>query len=271
MQESPELDPVRFSHLKRFSDSALHYAHALTEEEDKEAYQFGRLTHYLTLGVGLGGAENDFVIWNEMDAEGKLKPRRGKLWDAFKAEHDGREIFTQTDYDKALLIANAVKKDKVAGPLLEGIPERKIDWMLNGRKCRSHLDLHNPKARRLVDLKTTTSAHPDRFPWEIRRYDYHAQMSFYQDALAYIEQPVDEVILIAVEKTAPYAVTCFELTPALLLEGRKKCRLWFEKLLGCEKAKFWPGYAQGIVTVDVAPTIEPLMLTMADGSEMAAA
>lgn len=249
------IDPVRFSHLKKFSQSALHYQYGLMEDDDKAAYLFGRLIHYLVLGGG------NYVVWEEGD-------RRGKKWDAFAEEFKDREIYKRAEVDEAMRIAHVVKNDPIAGPLLEGQHERMIHWEMNGRKCRSTLDVHNGARRRLVDLKSTTCSMPGKFDWEARRFFYHAQMAFYQDASAFIGEPVDEVFLVAVEKKAPYAVTCFQLTPDLLLEGRKVCRLWFERLLACERANAWPGYAQSVVTMDVRR--EEGVTLLIDGEEVAA-
>lgn len=250
---------VRFSHLKRIGQSAKKYRHGVLEKEEKAAYAMGRLVHYLVLGGG------DFVVWEEGD-------RRGKKWDLFVEEFRGKEIFKRSEVDEATRIADAVKNDPVVASLalLEGQHERLVHWEKLGRLCSSTLDIHRDGASpsRLVDSKTTTCAHPDKFPWESRRLHYPNQMAFYADALAHIGEPVDEVYLIAVEKEAPYEVTCFQLSPALLDEARKTNHLWFERLLACERADAWPGYVQHVVPMDV-PREEGVTLLI-DGEEVAA-
>lgn len=259
MERSP--DRLHFTNLKRFSDSPAHFLASLEEEADTPAFKFGRLVHYLVLGGG------DYVVWEGGD-------RRGKVWDAFKEANAGRDIYKASEVDEARRIATAVTTDRVAAPYLEGEHERLVDWAVDGVLCQSHIDILNGPRRRLLDLKTTTSAKPEVFHWDLRRHAYHSQLAWYQQAAAFIGVPVDECLIIAVEKEPPYAVTVFELTPALILEGWKLARSWLERYKLCKAQNVWPAYAQSVVPVDVLPKTraeEPLVLTMPDGSEMAIA
>ncbi len=233
-----DLQPVHFTHLKQMAKSPAHYLASTQQKIDAAVLKFGRLVHYRVLGGTYAIYEGD---------------RRGKAWDDFYAEakSEGREVFTRKEVDKAEPIAKAVREHPIAGPLLVGEHELEVLWQNMGRSCSSRLDVLNRKERRLVDLKTASTTEPDRFAHASRRYSYHAQCAWYSDAAAYIKSPVDEVYLVSVETTAPYAVTCFRYTARYLEAGRKQCRLWMERLLQCEAANEWPAYTQSVIDLDV--------------------
>jgi hypothetical protein len=254
-------DRVHFTHLKNMSDSPAHYLASLEETWDSPSFKFGRLIHYLILGGG------NFVVWEHGD-------RKGKLWDAFKAEHDDREIFKRSEVDEARRIAHAVRTHPLVNELglLEGEHEKLIDWTNDGVPFRSHLDVigrGRNHRRHVCDVKTTQCSKPERFYWEAKRYGYHAQLATYQDAAAAIKLPCDDAYIIAVEKQLPFAVTVFQLTPSLLLEGRKLAATWLQRLKVCLESNEWPTYTQSVVPMDVVAD-DKFTLIMPDGSEVAA-
>lgn len=264
-------DRVHFTHLKAMSDSPAHYRTSVEEGFESAAFTAGRLVHYLALG---GQEGEHFVVWEDGD-------RRGKAWTAFKELHAGKEIFKRNEVEEAYRIAAAVRMDPVVQRLglLEGESELLIDWDNAGVPFRSHVDkigvasVGARKGRRhLWDLKTTTCSKPEKFGWEARRYAYHAQLATYEDAARWLQLPPDDVFIVAVEKTAPYCVVVYLITAALLEEGRKLARGWLERLRVCQATSEWPGYVQDVVPLDVLATVDegPLLLTMHDGSEVAA-
>lgn len=272
-------DRVHFTHLKAMNESPAHYQASVEVGFEREGFGFGRLVHYLTL-LPKEAYERAFVVWDHKDKSGeKLAPRNGKVWEAFKEAANGLDIFTSKEVAEAHVLAAAVKNDPVVRRLGLLNPandtEKLIDWNFAGVPFRSHLDILGvtSSGRRFVaDLKTTQSAKPDRFRWEARRLHYHAQLATYEKAAESIGRRVDDALIIAVEKSVPYAVTVFLVTPALLEEGSVLTRKWLELYRVCAKADQWPGYTQDVETIDVRSLddAEPLMLTMADGSEVAA-
>lgn len=249
---NPSDMPVRFSRLKRFAASALHYRHSLTEDWNTPSLEFGRAGHAMVLG----GAE---VIPYE-------GIRRGKSWEQFFAEHEGKEILTVKDYDRCRRAADAVLACELARPFLVGKAEIAIDWQMLGRKCSSRLDVLGDGF--VTELKFCRSSHPERFKSQARWLAYPAQVAFYQDAAATLGRHCPRGIIIAVESQAPFPVTVLELTPRALEQGRRQVRAWFEQLLIAEAEDRWPPYAQSIVEFD-APEDDP-ELQFADDDEEAA-
>lgn len=239
------MDPVRFSYLKHMARSPMHYKASLAEPWDsKRSMEKGSGVH----AVVLGG--------KEVVAYFAGKPRRGKEYDEFARLHAGKLIVTNSDYDHVMGMADAVHNHKDAMAVLEGVREHEVDWNFLGRACQSHLDCWGGYF--ITELKSGQTSHPDRFTWQAFRMDYPAQLAFYDEAMATPGQRLDHYI-VAVEATAPYVVTVFQLTPRAIEKGRQRVRLWFERLLACERADEWPGYSQSIVQLD-APEEDPELI-----------
>lgn len=231
------LEPVRFSHLKHIARSPAHYRHALTASYDSAAFRIGRLVDCAVLG----GPQP--VVF-----EGT---RRGKAWEAFRAEHDERDIYTASEVAAAAPVSEAVLSNRRAMEVLEaGIPKRRIAWDWIGRNCSGEPDVGGLDV--LVDLKTCRTADPARFAREAIWYGYHAQLAWYRNGLELAGKPRPrEVYIVAAEKAPPYPVTVFRLTEDALDAGLRLCRGWLERLLVCEDADVWPTYSECDVPLDV--------------------
>lgn len=228
------MKPVRFSSLKHIALSPAHYIYRLENPGsfDTPAMRLGRLAHVLALTPDV-----DPVIFDGS--------RRGKEWDAFEKAHEGEEVYTASEFDLARAMADAVLIDPVAREAMSDEAariEELVLWTAAGRECQARPDWFT--TGRVLDLKSTTDAHPERFLRHLTRLAYHAQMAWYMDGIleAGLGDPQSAVI-VAVESKPPHVVTVFELAPSLILAGRKLHRLWFEQLLNCERADAWPGYS----------------------------
>ncbi len=253
MSALPEsFPPVRFSRLSAMAKSPAHYKAIMDlGRPDTAAMRLGRLVHVLVLGDPAA-----FSVWEGV--------RRGKAWDEFAAAHPDQEIVSGSEMEAAANIAEAIVADEAGRELLTGEREREIRWQFAGRDCAGRPDVFN-KAR-VVDLKTTTDAHPERFARTALRLGYHAQLAWYQDGLtaAGICAP-EEAYIVAVETKPPYVVTRFKLTDRALDFGRRCYALWWEQLMVCERSGLWPGYSEATVPLD---SPEDLNLVI-DGEEIA--
>lgn len=227
------MDPVHFSTLKRIAQSPMHYRYALAHPpSDTPSFRFGRLVH----GLVLGGHEP--LVYDG--------DRRGKAWADFKAAHEGADIVTADEMARARAAADAVLSHREAARLLDGCEtEVAIDWQIGERACAGRVDALHPS--RVVELKTASTADPERLMRAARHYGYHAQLSWYAHGAGLV---APEAYIIAVESAAPHAVSVLRLTPRTLDEGARIWRLWIERLLACEAADEWPGYAQTVLDWD---------------------
>jgi len=107
-----------------------------------------------------------------------IPTRRGKKWEAFKAENDGRTIMNQrewnwyhsekngiislslNDRDRLARIRAAVDEHETAKGIIESTGEREIVliWLEHGVLCKLRADLWIPEYLMIIDLKTTRDA-----------------------------------------------------------------------------------------------------------------
>lgn len=185
--------------------------------------------------------------------------RRGSAYDAFCEKHPNALIVTQAEAAKALGIAEAVNACPDAVRLLTGIRQDTMYWDFNGRPCRGTPDVRGDGF--LTDLKTGETSDPRFFHFNVRRFAYHAQMSFYETGVALAGlPPVSESYIVAVEQAPPHVVTVYRLTAATIELGARLWRLWLEQLQVCEASGAFPPYSQSIVDLELFDDNELLEL-----------
>jgi hypothetical protein len=234
---------VRFRHLVACGLSAQHGKFVLDGGEDDETYAMERGTavHALLFGT------RKVVGYHE----GKV--RRGAEWDRFLAANNDAEILTAKEFAKASAMAEAVRTNQLAMQVLFGdgaVHEREACWKMLGRNCAGTPDVRAPGY--IAELKTSVSAQPERFRWQVLRMHYHAALAWYMQgvALSGLGQP-QAAFIVAVESSPPHPVTVHRLTPRTLDIGARLVRLWMERLIGCEASGEWPGYSQSILELDL--------------------
>jgi hypothetical protein len=254
---SPGCSHLHFSTLKNMGRSPAHYRYAATfGMEPSSAMNLGSAVHALVLEDGAGLVKYDGAS------------RRGKEWNAFKDANADATILTASEWDEAHAIAASVRAHPRAAELLDGARETTFDWELRGRPCRGTTDVfRNHGLNRIVDLKTTSDAHPMRFQRTAERLGYFAQIPWYMTGarLAGLGE-FDEGYIVAVETKPPYVVQTFALTLNALEMGERQWRSWIERLLVCEASDEWPGYQE----TDAALDLPDLDLELSIGGELVA-
>ncbi len=244
------MEPLRFSRLKLMGKSPAHYAAHVPYETG--AMQIGTAADALLLGGQTVLAYPGAV-------------RRGKEYDAFCEKNPGALILTQKDAAAALGIAEAVNACPDAVRLLTGIRQHTILWDFNGRPCRSTPDVRGDEF--LTDLKTGETSDPRFFPFKVRRFAYHAQMSFYETAVACAKlPPVTQSYIVSVEQAPPHVVTVYRLSEQAIELGARLWRLWFEQLQVCEASGQFPPYSQSIVDLELFDDNE--LVELGDAAEV---
>jgi hypothetical protein len=239
------MDPVHLTRLKLMGQSPAHYQAAVEPEGG---------------AIDRGGALHAILLGGRRYLAYPGKVRRGKEYERFCADNADAVVLAQKDFDRALGMAAAVRACKPAMRVLEGQHELEINWQYLGRDCQSHLDVLGTGY--ITELKSAASSDPDRFTWQAIRMGYNAQLAFYREAVIAAGLGVPkEAYVVAVESSAPFVVTVMRLTARALDQGARSCRLWMERLLACEAANDWPGYAMDIVPLDVPEEDVPLVFS----------
>lgn len=179
--------------------------------------------------------------------------RRGNKWtDAQEfCRIENKVCLTAKDFDKALMIRDTIHANATLNALITGSAaqvEASGYWIdpVTGVLCRCRPDLYRPDLKIVIDLKTTTSAHPEKFARSVIDYGYHAQEAFYTDGQRACGQAVDGFLFLAVEKTDPFAFGIYELPPSIVAEGREIMRKSLDTYAECKNTDTWPGYAEGV-------------------------
>jgi len=179
--------------------------------------------------------------------------RRGNKWtDKEEAcKLDGSLLLVESAYDDVLAIRDAVHADSWINAILtsgDGMNEASgyaID-PVTGELVRIRPDRYRRDLRIMIDVKSTESAHPDAFARSVTNYGYHAQEAFYTDVWQSLGMPVDGFVFIAWEKKSPYAKAVYELSPAIVDEGRAIMRQALDTYHECKSKDHWPAYGDGV-------------------------
>lgn len=245
----PRTAPVRYSHLKAFAMSPLHYVAAV--QHDRES----------TLAMRLGSAAHAILLQEPIITypgrrvkgrprkDGTVKP---SAWDRFAEEHADKLIVNPAEYARGEAMANAIAKNADAvRVLLSGtVLEREVRWELHGRPASSRPDAYGPD--HFTELKTTRSADPKWFKRDAKKLHYHVQAAMYGQALASTGlSTAKDAYLVAVESAAPYAVSVFRWTENSLAEGDRRVSLWMNRLNSCIESNSWPPYVQAIADLEL--------------------
>jgi len=228
---------VNISSLKSMAISPLHYQHAITTpREATDSMALGTLMHAMVFEAETIDAR--YVVW-----DGGV--RRGKAWEAFQAEHAGKEILrAPEDWERAEGVAAAVLAHPVAAALLaEGKAEESMWWTdkETGLLCKGKRDWTTGTT--IVDLKTTRNISPHAIQRQLVALSYHAQSSFYCDGMRALTGREHGFTWIYVEQFPPHDVAVYRLTGDVYRAGRDLYRAWLRRVAECTASGVWPGTA----------------------------
>lgn len=243
-------DPaLSHSRLKVMERSPAHFKWASENAvESSAALDFGRLFHASIL-------EPETVVDQFAVTPDGIDRRTnaGKLeWSKFVESSKGRTIVTAADMEmvKAMstaISANQSSRDLVFDAVAIGRVEEPHKWIdrMWGVERKAKMDAVLGDGT-IIDFKTTQDASPRAFERSILTYGYHTQAAFYADAMDASGQSMRRFVIVAVEKTPPYAVGVYELTRESIAAGRERVSDWITKYLDCMAKGSWPSYTPSI-------------------------
>lgn len=245
----PRTKPLRFHNLKAMGRSAAHCYESFQSDGsgDSLAQRLGSGTHAMLLGQPV-------AVFDMPAKKGKGRaPRNGEQWEEFRAKHTGEVILSRKEHDEAIRMVTAIRNNPEAARWLTApgvVYEQTIRWSQAGRSRQSTPDIRCPV--RIVEVKTTRSAAPHQFRWDVKRFCYHAQLVDQRRAVAASGRPAPvELCIIAVEKTRPYVVQTYRLTPRDIELGEQILGSWFAAYQVAEASDAWDGYAYGTLDLEV--------------------
>lgn len=234
------------SGAKLLARSPAHFWHNRTHPApETPALKVGKAVHALAL-EGREAFAAAFTVAPECDR----RTKEGKaLWADHLAASEGRTVLTATESELVEGMAAGILAHPLAPALIEGgEAEVSMIWTdpETGAPCKGRLDLARLADGAIIDLKTTLDASPAAFARAVLNYGYATQAAAYLSGASALGADVTDFVIIAVEKSPPFAVGIYRMPAAALELGRRRwaeaCRLF----ASCRESGQWPGYGDAI-------------------------
>lgn len=186
------------------------------------------------------------------------------LWKEFEEAHWGKIILNIPDFEKCLVMADALRKHALANELLNMPKARKelsVVWEDPIEKilCKGRYDLFGywPRLNWSVigDLKSTgTDLSSEALKRAIGVYGYDQQAAWYLDGAAALVPGVERhFLLIFVMSKPPHDVRIIEPFDSTIEEGRTKNRLAMKRWAKCVRSGKYPGFPQRVDRLGLMP------------------
>lgn len=239
-----KLPGVSITRLKVMRRSAKHYRHALANPKESAPLTLGTAGHTAVLEPERFEAQ--YAVWGERTDSGRLRPRKSKDWDSFKALNSARSILTEDEHVAACAIRDAVRGDPVAMRYLaKGSSEVTLQWVdeETATQMKGRVDwlTEIDGVPVIVGLKTTRDVRGPIFGTQAAKFGYPTQWAAYFDGYIEITGVTPRIVEIVVENEAPYDVGVYVPGEEVLDIGRNEYREMLLRLQECERTGVWPG------------------------------
>ena len=183
-----------------------------TPREENEAFTLGAYLHALLLDPE--SIATNFIALGDIDR----RTKEGKAeWESARrrAGLSGARIITRPLVQQATAMAQAVRENPAAASLLNTLAEREITIIgeIGGRAAKAKVDgiVRLAGACIVLDVKTTESAAPRDFAASAAKFGYFHQAAFYRRLVEQNVSVMDDFVILAVEKKAPYLTAVYRL------------------------------------------------------------
>lgn len=240
------LERVNNSTLAKFAECP---AGVFTETNPTASMNIGTCLHSLVLD-GPNDFHGRFFVMDKVD--GRTKEGKAAK-EAAEREANGRTIITFEDMKLIAGMAESIYNHPSAMELLHsGMSEMTVLWDDDetGLSMKAKADYLRPTM--LIDLKTTQSADQHVFQRTIWNMGYAMQLGLYEDGLIANMHSVQDVIIIAVENSAPFCCNVFRLSDKILEYGKAKYRRLLRGYKMCKQSGVFPSYQYaGVIDVEL--------------------
>lgn len=272
MDEYHQWDAASNSQLSRLMKSPAHLkAYREDEFEETKAMRLGRMIHMAVLEPEQF-AENYIVLG---DCEAKTNSGKPCSYSASVAREDGQycgthdpldgeepaddapEAVKESEFETALEIAKSVDERQAASSMLEGSGDIELtvvwDDPETGVRCKARYDRYSPDVPggAIVDLKTARDAEPDQFRKQIFDHGYHRQAAMYLRGASALDYSIDNFVIIAAEKSSPYAVATYRLSDVVTDDVDDQLSQLLNLYQTCKENDLWPGYPDKVQDITI--------------------
>lgn len=188
----------------------------------------------------------DYGVLPEGDGRTKaVKDARAAL-----AEQFGDRVLTAEEHAACCAIRESVWAHPRARSILESRDATEISGVWTdpetGVRMKMRTDLLHGGAGIIGDLKSTQDASRGAFERSIFNFGYYRQGAIYTDGWAKLGRQYEHFVIIAFEKTPPYAVAVYRLADEVLQAGYDEYRRLIASYAECERNGRWPAYGDAV-------------------------
>jgi len=250
-QEYHNLPYASNSKLSELKRSPKHLKHLLDYgSESSSSFLIGSAVHTAVLEPEK--FSETYGILPEGHGNSKaVKEARIELADKF-----GDNLLTHSQVKQCDRIREAVYEHKKAKKLIDLKKNVELSLIWDDPetdvRCKARIDLVC-KNGIVADLKTTTDASQKKFTSSILQYGYYRQAGMYLKACQVLGIEAHSFVIIACEKTSPYACAVYSLDPALFNIGWDEIRQQLKVWKKCQETGKWPSYNNEDVVNITAP------------------
>ncbi len=185
--------------------------------------------------------ERYFILpeFNKATKEGKAR------WQTIKSELGNKETLSSNQYQVLQAMVESFQKHELASQFLENAEiEQSIYWTDPDTnvlcKCRPDILRNNL----ICDLKTAQDGSSRSFQTAVFNYGYYIQAAMIQEALMEVKKiQIKDFLFLVIEKSAPYAVSIYQLDEPSLEQGRHEFKQLLVRYKHCLDTNDWPAYA----------------------------
>jgi hypothetical protein len=168
----------------------------------------------------------------------------GKLRGAAKAIH-GRKIASLFLDEDGRNEVSMLWKDKETGLMCKGRLDKLIE------EPREPVETFSGGNPVIVECKTSRDAAEWQYAKDVDNFDYDAQSACYCEGVRSITGKTPKHVFLVAESFAPFDCAEYTLTDRSLNTGLLKYRTMLKKYAECVKSGIWPGYPEGLKTLDL--------------------
>ena len=268
MAEYHAWDAASNSRLSLLARSPAHCRAAIDEPfADTEALAFGRAVHTAVLEPEEFSARyvtprRCYGIKRDRQRcsnKGSVLMTSGEWYCGTHATSDAsyrdtaKEVLSSADWDACQSIRESIHGIPRAKDLIEHLDATEVSlrWtdQETGVPCKARLDGYSEELGVIVDLKTTRDARPKESQKAIANYGYHRQGALYIEGAAFNGINARHYVIIAVEKTRPYAAAIYRLTEGAIDQGADEIRVLLRRYAECLETGEWPGYGDDVTDI----------------------
>ena len=241
---------VSSSDLKKIAKSPAHFRYYKDNpQEDTPALLFGRAAHKYVLET--------YDFYNEF-AVAPLCDRRTKdgksTYEMFLKESEGKDVITLEQFEQINAMRNAAYATPFVSKLLTNGEKELSFWGVDEEtgltiKVRPDCITELNGQHILIDFKTCSDAENMKFCRDSIKFNYDLQLAMYRDVLRQNTGHDYTVVIIAQEKTPPYATNVFQLSENYLKTGEEVYKEMLKVYKECEENGVWYGYMRDGISI----------------------